>query len=97
MSGDDQPLTLGRHPAGPLCSLCSPGWGRIRHTGCTKCLGRGTNTLAYVLIVVVNAASLVLTIRTTISRTQPAAAGGKAAAARANARLSYVSQILKVG
>lgn len=67
---------------GPLCSRCADGWGRIRHTECTKCIGKKTNTVAYALIVVLNMFSLALTIRTAITRTR----GGA---------MPYYSQIVK--
>lgn len=76
--------------AGPLCSVCAPGWGRIHHTGCTKCLHRGTNTAAYGLIVLLNALSLALTIRSTISKGRSGGGGGAS-----GARPAFFSQIIK--
>lgn len=75
---------------GLLCSTCSPGWGRIRHADCTRCLEqKSVNRLAYALIVVVNVVTLCITIRSTINKDN--ASGGRPLRA-----LPYFSQIIKV-
>lgn len=51
---------------GPLCGACQVGYGRARMLECNPCYAKGTNTLYYLLIVLVNTVSLALTIRAAI-------------------------------
>lgn len=52
---------------GPLCGACSDGFGRARLLECNPCHAQGFNALYYGLILLVNAASLALTIRAAIT------------------------------